>query len=175
MDRSFAPAILTSRIEVFTKPQGHPFLPIIQTDFDMLYEILRGNLRTVLSYTDNYCQFVADGKIPQSDTDKHASFMQWLDQEAKSAYLVARGTLTPRTLDVFRAATSDSGTFAPGDFEEFGFNSMQNFRPYIKGLEDVSLVVSTQDDTDKRRKTIQVTPKGWLVQYYINSVTPKAV
>lgn len=175
MDRSFAPAILTSRIEVYTKPQGHPYLPMIQTDFDMLYEILRGNLRTVLSYTDNYCQFVADGKIPHSDNDKHSRFMEWLDQEAKSAYIVARSTLTPKTLEVFRGAASASGTFAPGDFEAFGFNTMQNFRPYIKALEDVSLVISTQDDTDKRRKTIQVTPKGWLVEYYINAGSPKTV
>jgi hypothetical protein len=71
----------------------------------------------------------------------------------------------PTTLEVFKTATSGSGTFGPGDFAAFGFNNMPGFRPYIKNLEDVNLVVSTQDETDKRRKTIQITPKGWLVNY----------
>jgi hypothetical protein len=55
------------------------------------------------------------------------------------------------------------GIFSPSDFEAFGFNSIPAFRPHIRDLESTGLVVSTQDDGDKRRKTIQVTPKGWLV------------
>lgn len=38
-------------------------------------------------------------------------------------------------------------------------------RPHVKDLEDAGLLVSTQDEGDKRRKTIQITPKGWLVNY----------
>ncbi len=42
---------------------------------------------------------------------------------------------------------------------------MQVLRPKIVELEKIGLLVSTQDDTDKRRKTIQITPKGWLVAH----------
>ena len=38
-------------------------------------------------------------------------------------------------------------------------------RPQIKSLEDGQLVQSSKDDNDKRRKTIVVTPRGWLVNY----------
>ena len=41
-------------------------------------------------------------------------------------------------------------------------------RPQIKALEDVNLVASAIDDTDKRRKTISITPRGWLVNYARN-------
>jgi DNA-binding MarR family transcriptional regulator len=170
MDKSFAPAILGSRIEVFADREN-PYLPINQSEFDILYAVVRGNLRTVLSYTDNYCQAVADGDIPKTPDEKRARFFKWLDEEAEAAYKVARTALTPKTLRVFSKATSGTGTFSPGDFEAFGATSMQTFRPYIKSLEDVALVVSTQDDTDKRRKTIQVTAKGWLVDYYLEQMT----
>lgn len=169
MDKSFAPTILRSRIEVFAD-RTDPYLPINQSEFDLLYGVVRGNLRTVLSYTDNYCQAVADGTIPTSSAEKRERFFKWLDEEAKAAYTVARTALTPKTLRVFNKATSGAGTFSPGDFEAFGLTSMQTFRPYIKSLEDVSLVVSTQDDTDKRRKTIQVTAKGWLLDYYLDAL-----
>jgi Cdc6-like AAA superfamily ATPase len=173
MDKSFAPAILRSRIEVFARVES-PYLPINQSEFSDLYTIVRGNLRTVLSYSDNYCQAVADGVLPNTEEEKRDRFHQWLRNEAESSYEASRSVLTPRTIEVFQKATSESGTFSPGDFEEFKFGSMQAFRPYIKSLEDVSLVVSTQDDTDKRRKTIQVTAKGWLAAHYLTSMgSPK--
>jgi len=168
MDASYAPSILRSRIDVFGNC-AEPYLPINQTEFSELYTIVRGNLRTVLSYSGNYCQAVADGTLPVTEDEKRKRFFEWLNNEAQSAYDAARTVLTPRTLQVFTKATSESGTFSPGDFEVFGFSSMPAFRPYIKSLEDVSLVVSTQDDTDKRRKTIQVTAKGWLVDYFLSS------
>ncbi|MDR3714364.1 MAG: AAA family ATPase [Puia sp.] len=174
MDKSFAPAILDSRIEAFASRPG-PYLPINQSEFSDLYSIVRGNLRTVLSYSGNYCQVVADGVLPVTVKEKRERFFAWLNAEAQSAYDAARTVLTPRTLEVFNKATSESGTFSPGDYETFAFSSTQAFRPYIKSLEDVQLVVSTQDDTDKRRKTIQITPKGWLVDYYLASIAESQV
>jgi hypothetical protein len=40
---------------------------------------------------------------------------------------------------------------------DFGFNSIPAFRPHIRDLESAGLVVCTQDEGDKRRKTIQIT------------------
>ena len=36
-------------------------------------------------------------------------------------------------------------------------------RPHIKDLESVGLLVMSQDESDKRRRTGTITPKGWLV------------
>ncbi|MBM5817672.1 MAG: hypothetical protein FJ083_14125 [Cyanobacteria bacterium K_Offshore_surface_m2_239] len=69
-----------------------------------------------------------------------------------------------RTL-VFENAIKQDGVFSPGDYESFQFNSLQAFRPYVKALEDAGLLVSTHDEGDKRRKTIQVTALGWLVKF----------
>jgi hypothetical protein len=165
VDKSFATEILTSRVQVFAA-RKETYLPILENDFDLLYTVLRGNLRNVLSYTDNYCQAVADGEAPTNPEEKHASFGKWLSGEAEAAHKVAKATLTPTTLTVFKLAC-DSGAFAPGDFAAFGFETAQALRNYIKSLETVDLIVSVRDDKDKRRKTIQVTPKGWLVNYKI--------
>ena len=45
-------------------------------------------------------------------------------------------------------------------------------RPQVKALEDVNLVVSAIDESDKRRKTISVTPRGWLVNYKLTGYQP---
>jgi DNA-binding MarR family transcriptional regulator len=170
MDKSLAPKILERRIEAFSARQD-PYLPINMENFDELYEILKGNLRTVLSYTDNFCQEVSgDSSLPKTPAEKSSRFHRWLNDEARAAYQAARAVLTPTTIKVFDQAAQEEGTFSPSDFEAYGFKTMANFRPYIKNLEDVNLVVSTQDDTDKRRKTIQITPKGWLVRYHQRTI-----
>lgn len=166
VDKSLASDILKSRISAYSR-ESDPYLPITQTSFDQLYEILKGNLRTVLSYTGNYCQAAADGKLPQGDAEKNAEFQAWLSSESEAAYEVARSALTPKTMEVFHIATSGTGTFSPSDYEKFDTTSMQALRPYIKSLEDVSLLQSVKDDKDQRRKTIQVTAKGWLVEHYV--------
>jgi DNA-binding MarR family transcriptional regulator len=120
-----------------------------------------------LSYADDYCQWVADTEAPRSDDQKHGAFRNWLEQQVEAAYSAIRKELRPKALQVFRSAAEYGGVFSPSDFEAFGFNSIPAFRPHIRDLEAVGIVVSTQDDGDKRRKTIQVTPKGWMVDFRI--------
>jgi hypothetical protein len=165
VDSSFAPEVLTSRTKVFAEKTA-PYLPILERDFDLLYKILRGNLRNVLSYTDNYCQSIADSTEPATEAEKHAAFMNWLVTEAEAAHNTAVAALTPTTVTVFKRACATQ-TFAPSDYKAFGFETPQALRNYIKSLETVDLIVSVRDDSDKRRKTIQVTPKGWLVNFKI--------
>ena len=45
-------------------------------------------------------------------------------------------------------------------------------RPHVRALEEANLVHSLIDETDHRRKTISVTPRGWLVQYKLNDYEP---
>lgn len=169
MQRSLAPDILRTRIEAFTSPTaGKPYLPLTPASFGTLYDILRGNLRSVLNYADNYCQWIGDqSSAPGNDVQREASFKNWLQSTSKSQYDAVRTQLTPRAEEVFRKGVELEGVFAPSDFSEFGFNSTQAFRPHIATLEGAGLLVSTQDEGDKRRKTIQVTPKGWLVDHHL--------
>lgn len=162
--------LLLSRIAAYADPDKQPYIPINVEEFEFLYGILRGNTRSVLSYTDDYCQWVSDRNRPLSQDEKTCSFLLWLTEQAESAYEATRQELRPKALEVFGQACA-VGVFSPSDFEAFGFNSIPAFRPHIRDLESVGLVVSTQDEGDKRRKTIQVTPKGWIVKYHRDRIS----
>jgi DNA-binding MarR family transcriptional regulator len=165
VDEALASEILTSRLETFALDTHQPYMPLLSQDFESLYDVLNKNLRSVLGRADNYCQWVADRDLPNNDSQKHLFFKEWLVIESDSAYRSVNNELRPRAWDVFKYAVSMGGVFSPSDYEEFGFNNIPAMRPHVKDLEDAGLLVSTQDEGDKRRKTIQITPKGWLVNY----------
>lgn len=162
-----APDILTRRIEVYADNDKEQYLPLLAIDFGELYKVLRGNLRSVLSYADDYCQWTADRTSPTEEIGKHKYFEEWLNEQAESAYDAFKRELRPKAIEVFEKAVQLNGIFSPSDFETFGFNSIPAFRPHIRDLEAVGVLVSTQDDGDKRRKTIQITPKGWMVNLHL--------
>ena len=162
--------ILRSRLTAFSSGASVPYLPLRPEDFARLYELLRGNLRSVLSYADDYCQWIADRVAPGDDANKQNMFDEWLLGQAAAAHTAVRQELRPRAQQVFQKAVGVGGVFSPSDYEDFEFNSVQAFRPSIRDLEAVGLLVSTQDDGDKRRKTIQITPKGWLVDLHLRCV-----
>lgn len=169
--------ILRSRLSAYSNGAPGQYLPLIPEDFARLYELLRGNLRSVLSYADDYCQWIADREAPKEPESKRQMFDQWLLAQGAAAHTAVRQELRPRAQQVFRKAIDVGGVFSPSDYEDFEFNSVQAFRPSIRDLEAVGLLVSTQDDGDKRRKTIQITPKGWFVDMHLrrqaaNSVEP---
>lgn len=164
VDEALASEILSSRIETFAV-DTQLYIPLLSQDFESLYDVLNRNLRSVLGRADNYCQWVADQNLPDNDIQKHQFFEEWLDIESDRAYKSVTDQLRRPAWDVFKKAVLLSGVFSPSDYEEFGFNSSSAMRPYVKDLEDAGLLVSTQDEGDKRRKTIQILPKGWLVNY----------
>jgi DNA-binding MarR family transcriptional regulator len=166
VNEAFITDIFNSRLEVFAEDSDRsPYLPLVVGDFQRLYRILFYNLRSLLGHIDEYCQWVVDqsDEIPNKEEEKTACFERWLTQTARSAYESATAQLKPRAWRVFEDAIAIDGSFSPSDFEDFQFNSIPAFRPHVKDLEAAGLVVSTQDEGDKRRKTTQITPKGWLV------------
>jgi hypothetical protein len=158
----FIREIFNSRVKTFAS-DANPYLPLRIEDFERLYGILFKNLRSLLGHADVYCQWIADRDAPTADYDKRQMFQTWLDETSRKAYDSAREQVRPRAWKVFEDAIAIDGSFSPSDFEHFQFNSIPAFRPHVRDLEAAGLVVSTQDDGDKRRKTIQITPKGWLV------------
>jgi len=167
MDPTHAPDILKNRIAAYAlDPESHS-LPLLATDFTDLYSLLRGNLRSVLSNCEDYCTWVNRQVPPTSDEERHKLFVEWLESISDQAYAAVQLQLRPRAVRVFKDSVTVGGVFSPSDFADFGFNGIPQFRPHIKDLEDAGLVISTRDDGDKRRKTIQVTEKGWLIHYHL--------
>lgn len=162
----FVPQIYTSRVETY-RERDDWYLPIEIDSFQHLYSVLAANLRSVLGYADDFCQWVADRSPPGDAAEKRTLFEDWLTGLCKGAYESAQEQLKPRAWRVFEDALAVDGVFAPSDYEHFQFNSVMAFRPHVRDLEASGLVVSTQDEGDKRRKTIQVTPKGWLVNEWL--------
>jgi hypothetical protein len=161
--------IYSSRIDAYSVIDN-AYLPIISGSFSRLYQILLGNIRALLGHTDEFCQYASEQNFhPDSDAEKEELFESWLAEKCRSAHEAARATVGARAWDVFTDAVVLDGLFAPSDFEHFRFNSLQAFRPHVKDLEDSGLIVSTKDEGDRRRKTIQVTPKGWLVNHHLKS------
>ena len=82
-----------------------------------------------------------------------------------STHAAASG-VTDRGWEIFnQIREAFDGACSPGDYENFGFSNPQSMRPHIRNLEDANLVQSKLADDDKRRKTITITPSGWLVSY----------
>lgn len=161
---SYAGAVLTSRVKAFSHKTKQGYLPIVEEDFQSLYDCLHGNLRNALSKADDFCMWSAEqGSLPQDKDSKRAAFERWFLDECERAMVAADQEIGDRAWKTFDTAVERGGSFSPGDFDEFGFETIQALRPSVRELEQVGLLVSTQDDTDKRRKTVQVTPKGWMV------------
>jgi hypothetical protein len=165
VDKALASEILISRLKTFTPDTQQLYMPLLSQDFESLYYVLNRNLRSVLGRADNYCQWIADRNLPDNDIQKHQFFEEWLFAESETAHNSVNNQLRPRAWNVFKYAVSVGGVFSPSDYEDFGFSNISAMRPHVKDLEDAGLLVSTQDEGDKRRKTIQITPKGWLVKY----------
>ena len=158
----FVSQIYESRTSTYAyKPTSQ--LPINSDDFLRLYDILSRNIRSLLAHADDYCQWVADRNIPGTDAERTTMFESWLEEKSNGYLSSVETELRPRAWEVFDTSILLNGFFSPSDFAFFGFNSIPAFRPAVRDLENVGLLVSTQDDGDKRRKTIQITPKGWLV------------
>ncbi|RYH66135.1 MAG: MarR family transcriptional regulator [Alcaligenaceae bacterium] len=165
---SHAAEILSNRVRAFAKPGGTPSLPLLDSDFAHLYKLLQGILRSVLSSAGDYCSWVDEKEVnPTTDIERHSLYEEWLQKQCQDEFDAIQKQLRPTAYRVFQHAVQTGGVFSPSDFDEFGFKGIPQFRPSIRDLEAVGLLVSTRDEGDKRRKTIQVTAKGWKVSHHI--------
>jgi hypothetical protein len=167
VERNYIRELFDKRINYYSvKSESPGYLPLTSNDIDFLYEVLNENLRNTIHYCDQYCLYTVDNNIkPNSNEDKTKYFLGWLQQESNSIMTSIEGQLRPRSLRLFQDVINYGGVFSPSDFEKFDFNSIPALRPQVLELERVALLSSTIDETDNRRKTIQVTPKGWLASY----------
>lgn len=156
-----------SRVEASERFAGSASLPISVTAFEVLYEALNRNLRSLLSKADDYCLHIADlGAFPESDDEKDSRFFQWFDMETEAAAKAAESQLRPRAWEIFDTAIKLGGQFSPSDYKTFGCASPMALRPQVKDLEDAGLLQSSRDENDQRRRSITLTSKGFMVNYH---------
>lgn len=139
--------------------------PVGPQSFRFLYDILNRNLRNTFNMADNFSQWLVDEREDSGNADQYAKlFAVWLTDQADKHQNDTR--IGKRAWEVFDHLAGRDGWCCLGDYEEFGFNSKDAMRPHIKTLEQRNLVFSSiNEDSDQRRKTIVMSPRGWLVRY----------
>lgn len=159
--------VVGRRIEVFsTRPDA--YVPVEPSAFRYLYDVLHRNLRNALRYAEEFSiGVVVAGNLVASPEVKFANMRSWLRDEADKHHQDTRG-VGGRAWEVFEGLVVLEGECSPGDYELFGFNNAPAMRPHVQALEEANLVTSVIDETDHRRRTIALTPRGWLVQYRLN-------
>lgn len=172
VQRKFIKELFEKRIKYFSSDIKKPgYLPLTIDDIYFIYEVLNENLRNTIHYCDQYClHFIDKGISAETDGEKSKLLLNWLQSEAESIMASIEGQLRPRALKLFKDIIAHGGIFSPSDFNTFDFNSIAALRPQVLELERVALLSSTIDESDNRRKTIQVTPKGWLTSYALKLI-----
>lgn len=157
-----AKEVFTSRIATHELEPGKSHMPLTADDFEFLFKILHGNIRDTLSQTSDYCLWVYETK-PEGDPS--TNFRQWLNAQAKERLDAAARTVRARAWRLFDDIVKNDGECAPGEHSKYGLKSPQAMRSHLIKLEMTGLIQSLRDEDDNRRKTIVVTPMGWLVNY----------
>jgi hypothetical protein len=141
--------------------------PVGRTSFRHIYDVLNSNLRNALKYAEDFSLWLATEVAPPYTRLENDRLLEvWLADIADRH--IKETSIGKAAWNVFDTLVSLGGVCSPGDHELFGYQSPMALRPQVKALEDVNLVASAIDDTDKCRKTISVTPRGWLVDYARN-------
>jgi hypothetical protein len=165
--------VVARRLSAFqTSENANP--PVDPDGFRYLYEVLNANLRNALMHAENYSVALADagGERPISPEEKLSHLKTWLRDTADSYHSATTG-VGGRAWDVFEGLVVLDGQCSPSDYDQFGFTAPEAMRAQVRALEESQLVQSERDDTDNRRKTISMTPRGWLIHYRLNGYEPR--
>lgn len=158
------PELIRSRIEVFSI-DGDPLVPIDEHSFEHLYTVGNKNLRNAFKFSEDFSIWISErGYADLSAQDLRDLLEIWM-AEIAHRYEAATSGITPTGWRVFDQLCSAGGFTAPSQYSEYGFESPQALRPYLKNLEDANLIESSVDDSDNRRKSISVSSSGWVVAY----------
>jgi len=165
LDDEFVPDVVARRIEVFRTPGAEAYAPVDPDGFRHLYDVGNRNLRNALKYAEDYALWLQlEQHARPPDAEKRELLEVWMAVTADSYLADIRG-VGPRAWEVFDGIVSRGGSISPADFGEFGFETPQAMRGQMQALEGSMLVETSVDETDRRRRLIEVTSKGWIVNY----------
>ncbi|RZT60531.1 MarR family winged helix-turn-helix transcriptional regulator [Leucobacter luti] len=139
-------------------------VPVQAAEFAHLYAVTNANLRDTLKYAQNFTVWLAmQGELDRPRQDFLPLLEAWLAEEA--ALINESIRLQPRQWKMFDDLSAAGGSCAPGDFADFGFNSLQAMRTCLVHIERAHLIDAEIDEDDRRRRTVSLSSKGWLVRY----------
>ncbi|PWF64069.1 hypothetical protein CBX96_07710 [Shewanella sp. BC20] len=154
---------LQKRLEIFSIKEANA--PVESDGFSHIYKIGNRNLRNSLKYCEDFAFWAyLSNSIPTNSKDKLDLIEVWM-AEIADKYEKDTSGVGNRAWKVFDDLIAEGGSASPSDYENFGYDSQQSMRPQLKLLEDAHLIESAIDETDKRRRTIVVTSRGWIVHY----------
>lgn len=159
--------VVARRIEVFSMEEDPPaYAPVDPDGFEHLFEVGNRNLRNALKYCEDYALWVSFEmeRWPETPEHKRRTLESWMAATAEK-YRDANPDVGDRAWTVFEGIVARGGSVSPSEFADFGFDSSQAMRGQIRALEDAVLVESSVDEADKRRRLIEVTARGWIVNY----------
>jgi hypothetical protein len=156
--------LISSRVvEYSTRDQSVP--PVGAKSLLHIFKILNKNLRDALKFSGDFSLWVFEENNYKSDQDHmHDLFEIWLAEQSEKYFGAIK--VPPRAWRLFDEICDLGGSVSPSAYEDFDFNSAQSMRGAVTRLESAELVTSELDETDHRRKTINVMAKGWLLRHY---------
>jgi hypothetical protein len=165
-------ALVHSRVSEYSlKEDAVP--PVGAESLMHIFEILNKNLRDALKFSGDFSLWVYDETSYKPDQEHmHGLFEVWLAEQSQR-YSEAIN-VPPRAWRLFDEICTLGGSVSPSDYEEFNFNSSQSMRGAVARLESAELVTSELDETDHRRKTINVMAKGWLLRHHRSGYQSRA-
>jgi len=160
-------ALILARIEVYALPpvdgESVTCPPVTEDGFDYIYRVGNNNLRNAMKYSEDFSIATPEKNLTTlSPAEKLKALEHWMEEIAKK-YLKATNSVKPRAWKVFDDLAKNGGSMSPSEHGDYGFESSQALRPHIRDLETARFVESAIDDTDDRRRTINVTSRGWIV------------
>jgi hypothetical protein len=148
--------------------------PVGGEAFAWVYRIVGSNLRNALKFSEDFALRPGGNLTKGSERERRVELQAWMEATAKK-YLDDASAIRERSWIVFDRLVEKGGLTSPSEYDAFGFTSNESMRPHVRSLEEVQLVASTVDESDQRRKTISLTPKGWLVAYARTGFQPPLV
>jgi hypothetical protein len=154
---------LEKRISVYTISDSNA--PVEADGFAHIYKIGNRNLRNALKYCEDFAMWAyLNHSLEEQSDDKLKLIEVWMAETADK-YELDSGSVGIRAWKVFDDLVTHGGSASPSEYEQFGYETQQAMRPQLKILEDANLIESAIDETDKRRRTIVITSRGWIVNY----------
>lgn len=167
----YVKAAIEKRLEIF-KERSDAYTPAGAEGFEHVYNISNQNLRIALKYCEDFVLWCVDrGHRPKSASEKLELIDVWFAKQAAASSADTSG-LKALSWKIFDGIGAAKEGISPGDFQSFGLDNPQKMQPHLRILEQAALIESSTDETDKRRKTITLTPRGWIVKY--NRAKPSA-
>ncbi|WP_216636061.1 helix-turn-helix domain-containing protein, partial [Paramagnetospirillum marisnigri] len=165
LDADAVTEVIKRRLEYY-KINSDAYTPVEADGFRRIYEIGNSNLRITLKHCEDFVFWCMLNKNrPETAKDKVQLLDSWFAITAEDA-LTSTKDVTSRAWKLFDDIAGKPDVCSPGDFADFDFNSGPAMQPHLRTLEHANLIESTMDDSDRRRKTINLTTRGWIVRYH---------